>query len=57
MRVSIALGIVFLMTVKPDMLGALITMGVAVILGLAFSLPVRAHDRGKMQAKQARERL
>lgn len=38
-RVAIALGIVFLMTVKPALGGALLTIGVAVILGLASTLP------------------
>lgn len=56
-RTAIALGIVFLMTVKPGLIGALITMGVAVLLGLAFSLPVRGRDQEKVQAKQASERL
>jgi hypothetical protein len=39
-----ALGIVVLMTVKPDLLGALITMGVVVIVGLATSLPTRGRN-------------
>jgi hypothetical protein len=51
MRVIIALGIVVLMTLKPDLLGALITMAVAVVLGLAFSLPARIRDREKVQAR------
>jgi hypothetical protein len=51
LQVSIALGIVFLMTVKPDLIGALLTMAVVVILGLAFSLPVRVRDRKKLQAQ------
>jgi hypothetical protein len=50
MRVTMALGIVVLMTLKPDLLGALITTGVAVILGLASSLPVRGRDQEKVQA-------
>ena len=50
MRVSIALAIVFLMTVKPDLVGSLITLGIAIILGLAFSLPARSRDRQKVQA-------
>lgn len=50
LRGSIALGIVFLMTVKPDLLGSLITVAFAVILGLAFSLPARSHERQKAQA-------
>lgn len=44
-RVAIALGIVFLMTVKPGLGGSLLTMVVAIVLGLAFALPIshRAH--------------
>lgn len=52
-RTAIALGIVFLMTVKPDLLGALLTIGLAGVLGLAFSLPAWGRDREKVQAKQA----
>jgi hypothetical protein len=36
--VAIALGIVFLMTVKPDLTMALLAMGIAVALGLALGL-------------------
>jgi hypothetical protein len=50
MRASIALGIVVLMTVKPDLLGSLITMGLAIILGLASSLPARRRAHEKVQA-------
>ena len=39
-RTAIALGIVFLMTNKPDALGSAAAIGVAVVLGLAFSFPV-----------------
>ena len=52
-RTAIALGIVFLMSVKPDLLGSLLTIGVAGILGLVFSLPARGRDRERVQAKQA----
>jgi hypothetical protein len=51
LRVSIALGIVFLMTLKPELLGSLITIVVAIILGLAFSLPARNRGREKVQAQ------
>jgi hypothetical protein len=44
-RVAIALGIVFLMTVKPELGGALLTIGVAVILGFATALPIRSGGR------------
>ncbi|HZD58699.1 MAG TPA: hypothetical protein VE136_18350 [Anaerolineales bacterium] len=56
-RTAIALGIVFLMTVKPDLLGSLLTIGVAVVLGLALSLPVLGRGREKVQAKQAGDSL
>jgi hypothetical protein len=44
-RVTIALGIVFLMTVKLGFIGSLLTIGIATILGLASSLPVLSHER------------
>jgi hypothetical protein len=37
-RVAIALGIVFLMTVKPGLGGSLLTIAVAIVLGLASAL-------------------
>jgi hypothetical protein len=39
-RLAIALGIVFLMTVKPGLAGALLTIGVVIILGLASAWPI-----------------
>lgn len=44
-RVAIALGIVFLMTVKPDLGGSLLTIGVAIVLGLASALPLPVRKR------------
>ncbi len=44
-RVAIALGIVFLMTVKPGLGGSLLTIGVATLLGLAASLPMPRRER------------
>lgn len=44
-RVAIALGIVFLMTVKPGLGGSLLAIGVAIVLGLALSLPMMRHER------------
>ncbi len=48
LRTAIALGIVFLMSIKPDWVGSLATIGIAIALGLAGSLPlwrrVRAPD-------------
>ena len=42
-RVAVSLGIVFLMTVKPDLSGSLLTIGIATVLGLlsAVSMPSR----------------
>lgn len=39
-RVAIALGIVFLKIAKPGLGGSLLTIGVAIILGIASALPV-----------------
>ena len=39
-RVAMAVGIVFLMTVKPGLDGSLLTIVVAIILGLASTLPM-----------------
>ena len=46
-RTAIALGIVLLMTVKPDLLGSLTAIAVAIVLGVGFSLPafIRARRR------------
>jgi len=38
-RSAIALGIVFLMTAKPDLAGSLITLGIAIVIGLVAALP------------------
>ena len=46
-RVAIALGIVFLKTAKPDLGGSLITIGVAIVLGLAAALPVPRRERAQ----------
>lgn len=50
-RTAIALGIVFLMSIKPDLVGSLIAMTVAVVIGLVFSLPARGSNREKVQVK------
>lgn len=39
-RAALALGIVFLMTVKPNLAGSLLTIAVAVALGLILALPM-----------------
>jgi hypothetical protein len=44
-RVAIALGIVFLKIAKPDLGGSLLTIGVAIILGLASALPMPRRER------------
>jgi len=44
-RVAIALGIIFLKTAKPDLGGSLITIGVAIVLGLASTLPVARREQ------------
>jgi hypothetical protein len=44
-RVAMALGIVFMMTVKPGLGGSMLTIGVATVLGLAFSLPLTHSQR------------
>ncbi len=46
-RVALVLGIVFLMTVKPDLGGALLTIGVAVVLGLVTSVPAWRRERAR----------
>ncbi len=46
-RVAVALGIVFLMTVKPGLSGSLLTIGIAIILGLASALPILSRMRAQ----------
>lgn len=49
-RLAIALGVVFLMTVKPGLSGALVTAGVSAVIGLASTLllPGRARLQQKV---------
>lgn len=54
LRVAIGLGIVFLMTVKPDMVGALAAMTVAIALGLVSALPLLRRVHIKDTASPAR---
>ena len=49
-RLAVALGIVFLMTVKPDLGGALLTTGAALLLGLVSTVPAWGRDRTKAAA-------
>jgi hypothetical protein len=44
-RVAVALGIVFLMTFKPDLNGSLVTIVVAAVLGLVAALPMLGRER------------
>jgi hypothetical protein len=44
-RVAVSLGIVFLMTVKPDQRGALLAIGFAAVLGMASSIPLPSRER------------
>lgn len=46
-RVAIALGIVFLKIVKPDLGGSLLTIGVAIVLGLASALSMPRRERAR----------
>jgi hypothetical protein len=46
-RVAIALGIVFLKIAKPDLGGSLLTIGVAIVLGIASALPVARPKPGQ----------
>jgi hypothetical protein len=50
-RMAIALGIVFLKIAKPDLGGSLLTIGVAIVLGLATTLYMPRRER--VQAKPA----
>jgi hypothetical protein len=45
--VAIALGIVFLKIAKPDLGGSLLTIGVAIVLGLASTLLVLRGERAR----------
>jgi hypothetical protein len=46
-RVAITLGIVFLKVVKPDWAGSLLTIGVAIVLGLVSTLPMPHRERAQ----------
>ncbi len=51
-RVAIALGIVFLMTIKPDFAGSLLTIAAAIILGIASALPLSPRKRAGWSDRQ-----
>jgi hypothetical protein len=44
-RVAIALGVVFLKIAKPNLAGSLLTIGVAIALGLVSALPIPRRER------------
>ncbi len=46
-RVAIALGIVFLKIAKPDLAGSLLTIGVAIVLGLGSTLYIPRRERSQ----------
>jgi hypothetical protein len=49
-RIAITLGIVFLKIVKPDFGGSLLTIGVAIVLGLALALPIPRRGQAQQQS-------
>jgi hypothetical protein len=49
----IGLGAVFLMTIKPDLLGSLIALAVALVLGVISALPLRLPRKGSALVKEA----
>jgi len=51
-RVAIALGIVFLMTLKPDLSGSLLAIVIAAILGLASALAMLRRERAQAESNQ-----
>lgn len=46
-RIAIALGIVFLKVAKPDLAGSLLTISIAIVLGIASALPVSRRERAQ----------
>ena len=46
-RVAIALGIVFLKITKPELGGSLLTIGIAIVLGIASALPMPRRQRAQ----------
>jgi hypothetical protein len=44
-RAAIALGIIFLKIAKPDLAGSMLTIGVAIVLGVASAFPVVRRER------------
>lgn len=52
LRVSIALGVVFIMTVKPGLGVSLLSIGIAILLGLASALPLPGRERPQKELAQ-----
>ena len=46
-RIAIVLGIVFLKTAKPGIVGSLLTLGAAIILGVASALPLPRREQAQ----------
>jgi hypothetical protein len=46
-QVAIILAIIFLKTAKPDLVGSLLTIGVAIVLGVASALPMPRRERAQ----------
>jgi len=44
-RIALALGIVFLKIIKPEFVGSLLTISVAIALGIGSALPMPRHER------------
>jgi hypothetical protein len=44
-RTAIALGIVYLMTTRPDAAGSVVAIGMAIVVGVAFSFPALSRVR------------
>jgi hypothetical protein len=46
-RIAVILAIVFLKIAKPDLGGSLLTVGIAILLGLASAIPIPRRERAK----------
>lgn len=49
---ALLLGIVFLMTTKPTLVGSILVMAIAVVLGLASGLPLARAKRGSRRQER-----
>ncbi len=50
-RIALALGIVFLMAVKPDLVGALVAVGVSLVAGVIVALLTQGNENAQHQEK------